>query len=64
MGASVMGKTDRVASKITDWEGSGMKRRAEELPVTGIDTTKIRVQSAAMHTHAYVRTVQYESWEW
>ena len=46
--------------------GPGRLRDEEEsrrLPATGIDTMKIRVQSVAMHTCAYVSTVQYESWE-
>ena len=46
--------------------GPGRLRDKEEsrrLPATGVDTTKIRVQSADVHTRAYVRTVQYESRE-
>ena len=60
----VTGKMDGVVSEIVDQEGSEIKRKAERLPVTGIDTMKIRVQRADVHTHAYVRTVQYKSREW
>ena len=53
----------RVANEIADREGSKTRKEAEEMPATGVDTTKIRVQNVNIHPRAYARTVQYEARE-
>ena len=60
---AVTGKADGVANEIADREGSKTRKEAEEMPATGVDTTKIRVQNVNVHPHAYARTVQYEARE-